>query len=191
LQLPPWLGFESDYWFIWGRRSNRAQVLFKLRDAAFVSVRTYLSQEHRRRQLDLAGGLNARQQVAFVRVEFGRTSSARTILAIAFASKDRPNRIARNAGLAGNRADALALPVQDVYLHLKLLIQHANRGSLEGQVGQFSTGGVGQFYSGANNFYADVILVPNKYDEGSKLLQLIELRFGEFILIYSARLTPS
>jgi hypothetical protein len=29
-------------------------------------------------------------------------------------------------------------------------LQHANRGSLEVQVRQFSTGGVGQFYSGAN-----------------------------------------
>jgi len=42
------------------------------------------------------------------------------------------------------------LAVQDLDFHLNLLIQHREHMFAMVQVGQFSTGGVGQFYSGAN-----------------------------------------
>jgi hypothetical protein len=43
------------------------------------------------------------------------------------------------------------LSVQDLDFHLNLLNQHREHTFALVQVGQFSTGGVGQFYSGANN----------------------------------------
>jgi hypothetical protein len=42
------------------------------------------------------------------------------------------------------------LSVQDLDFHLNLLNQHREHTFALVQVGQFSTGGVGQFYSGAN-----------------------------------------
>ena len=42
------------------------------------------------------------------------------------AREDRSDRIARDARLSGDRADPFSLPMQDLYLHLKLLLQHAN-----------------------------------------------------------------
>lgn len=47
-------------------------------------------------------------------------------MAVAPAREDRSDRIARNARLSGDRTDPLALPMQDLYLHLNLLMQHAN-----------------------------------------------------------------
>ncbi len=40
-------------------------------------------------------------------------------LAVAVSREDRANRVALNPGLLGNPANALALPAQDLYFHLK------------------------------------------------------------------------
>ncbi|GAC1420731.1 MAG: hypothetical protein NVSMB64_29670 [Candidatus Velthaea sp.] len=67
-----------------------------------------------------------------------------------FAAQDRADRVASDARLSGYLADALTLAMQDVNFHLKLLVQHREHVFAALQVGQFSTGGVDQFYSGAN-----------------------------------------
>ena len=67
------------------------------------------------------------------------------------AAQNGADRVAGDPRLSGDLPDALSLAVQDLYFHLKLLVQHRERVFAQSQVGQFSTGGVGQFYSGANN----------------------------------------
>ncbi len=59
--------------------------------------------------------------------------------------------VASDSRRSGDLANALTLAMRDVNFHLKLLIQHREHAFAALQVGQFSTGGVGQFYSGANN----------------------------------------
>ena len=66
------------------------------------------------------------------------------------AAQNGADRVAGDARLPGDLPDALSLPVQDLYSHLKLLVQHRERVFAQSKGGQFSTGGVGQFYSGAN-----------------------------------------
>jgi hypothetical protein len=53
------------------------------------------------------------------------------------------------------------LSVQDLDFHLNLLNQHREHTFALVQVGQFSTGGVGQFYSGANSGNSFRLLVPS------------------------------
>lgn len=62
-------------------------------------------------------------------------------LVVVLAAQDRTNCVPGQAGLTSDGPDTHALPTQDVYFRLNLLLQHA--------VGQFSTSGVCQFYSGA------------------------------------------
>jgi antitoxin MazE len=61
------------------------------------------------------------------------------------------------------------LSVQDLDFHLNLLNQHREHTFALVQVGQFSTGGVGQFYSGANiNDCCVYVSSPSCSDSGRK-----------------------
>lgn len=115
LQLTTGFGLEAHHRLIRRRRPNLAQVFFELRDAALVALTADFPQEHRRRQPDLAGRLDALLHVGVVCVDFGRARPARAIVAVALAGEDRTDRIASDARLSGDRADPLALPMQDVY----------------------------------------------------------------------------
>jgi hypothetical protein len=61
--------------------------------------------------MGLAGALKPIPQIIFVRVQFTRPRKARSVLAVALAAQNRTDGVARDARVAGDLSDALALSV--------------------------------------------------------------------------------
>ena len=150
LQLPTGLGLKSHDRLFRRRRPNLAQILLELRDAALVS----LERESRATAPSPAAGPCRPPRGALAssscvrRVWSGAAGAGRTGRRSCPLGSHGPC-CARRRSLG--RSPGCPCPADaGPDLHLKLLLHHANMSSPRVQVGQFSTGGVGQFYSGAN-----------------------------------------
>ncbi|HZU51679.1 MAG TPA: hypothetical protein VE968_07380 [Sphingomicrobium sp.] len=116
-----WRRLKPDDRFCRQRWSEAAHVLLELRDPVGLAQRPDLVQKDRRLQRRLASTPEPIDEVLLVRLEFGWPRTSWTAAPVVFAPQDSPDGVACDADLARDLPDSLALSMQDLDLHLKLL----------------------------------------------------------------------
>jgi hypothetical protein len=119
--------------------------------------------------------------VRFICVDFGRSRRPRPVVPVVRATQNGAHRVARDTRFPRYLPNSLALSMQDLDLHLKFLCYHCEHVFASVQVGQFSIGGVGQFYSGANSRSISVSV---------KTLISVRNRFGRTISSGTRSIVP-